>query len=85
VLVLEDSGAIVDFWSDDRPALAEDGKTMLPSRWSTPVRDHRAMGPHRLPTRGEARYAAPDGEYAYIEIDVTEGTTDIWPRHGRQR
>ena len=32
VLVVDDSGALVDFWSDDRPALAEDGRTMLPQR-----------------------------------------------------
>ncbi len=85
VLVFDDSGALVDFWSDDRPALAEDGKTMLPQRWSTPVRDHRAMGPYRLATRGEARYAAPDGEYPYIEINVTEVSTDIWSEQNRQR
>lgn len=85
VLVFDDSGALVDFWSDDRPSLAEDGKTLLQQRWSTPVRDVRAMGPYRLATRGEARYAAPDGEYAYIEIDVTEVTTDIWPDRSRRR
>jgi hypothetical protein len=30
-LVFDDSGAPADFWSDDdRQALAEDGKTMIP-------------------------------------------------------
>lgn len=72
VLVFDDAGALVDFWSDDRPALAEDGKAMLPQRWSTPVCDYRAMGPYRLATRGEARYAAPGGGYAYIELEVAE-------------
>ncbi len=85
VLVFDDSGALVDFWSDDRPALAEDGKTLLPQRWSTPVREYRTIGPYRLVAGGEARYAAPGGEYAYIEIDVTEVTTDVWPLHTRQR
>lgn len=78
-LVFDDSGALVDFRSDDRPALAEDGETLLPQRWSTPIRDYRAMGPYRLAARGEGRYAAPDGEYAYIEIEVNEVTTEIVP------
>jgi hypothetical protein len=85
VMVFDDSGALVNFWSDDRPALAEDGKTLLPQRWFTPVREYRAMGPLRIVAGGEARYAAPSGEYAYIEIDVTEVSTGIWPDHGRQR
>lgn len=79
VLVFDDTGALTDFWSDDRPALAEDGKTTLPQRWSTPIREHRAMGPYRLATRGEGRYAAPEGEYAYIEMEVNEVSTEILP------
>ncbi|MFN7985781.1 MAG: DUF6544 family protein [Vicinamibacterales bacterium] len=68
VLVFNDEGALENFWSDDRPALAEDGKTMVPQRWSTPVGDYRAMPPYRLASRGEAHYAAASGEYAYIEF-----------------
>lgn len=85
VLVFDDSGALVDFRSDDRPALAEDGKTLLPQRWSTPVRDYRRMGPYRLATRGEGRYAAPEGEYAYIEIEVTEVSTEVVSDEGDTR
>lgn len=81
VLVFDDSGSLVDFWSDDRPALAEDGKTTLSQRWSTPLREYRAMGPYRLATRGEGRYAAPDGEYAYLELEVHEVSTELVP-HG---
>jgi len=80
-LVFSDSGALVDFRSDDRPALAEDGKTLLSQRWSTPVREYRAMGPYRLVAGGEARYAAPGGEYAYIGIEVQEVSTELVP-HG---
>jgi len=79
VLVFDDSGALVDFRSDDRPALAEDGKTMLPQRWSTPIRDYRTFGPYRLGARAEARYAPTSGEYAYIEIEVHEVSTEIVP------
>jgi hypothetical protein len=85
VLLFDDSGALVDFRSDDRPALAEDGKTMLPQRWSTPIRDYRAIGPYRLATRGEGRYAPSSGEYAYIEIEVHEVNTQIVPRKGTMK
>lgn len=72
VLVFDDAGALVNFWSDDRPALSEDGKTMLEERWSTPIRSYRTMGKQRLASSGEARYAAPSGEYAYIELEGIE-------------
>jgi len=84
VLVFDDSGALVDFHSHDRPALATDGKTFLPRHWSTPIGEYRAMGPFRLATRGEARYAAPGGDYAYIELEVLEVSTEIAPRGGGQ-
>ena len=77
VLVFNDTGALVNFWSDDRPALAPDRTTFLPQRWSTPVGGYRAQGPFRLASRGEARYAAPAGEYAYIEFDGLEVSYDL--------
>lgn len=78
-------GALVAFWSDDRPALAEDGQTTRPQRWSTPIRDYRAMGPDKLASRGEGRCAAPDGEYAYIELEVHEVKTEIVPHDEGQQ
>lgn len=77
VLVFADTGALVDFWSDDRPALAEDGKTMIPQRWSTPLRDYRTMGPYRLATHGEARYTAASGEYTYLELEIHDVSTEL--------
>lgn len=72
VLVFDASGALVNFWSDDRPALAADGVTLQPQRWSTPISGYVQQGPYRLASRGQARYAAPAGEYAYIEFDGIE-------------
>lgn len=76
VLGFGEAGELVDFWSDDRPALAEDGETAQPQRWSTPLREYRALGPYRLATRGEGRYAAPTGEYTYLELEVLEVSTE---------
>lgn len=72
VLVFDTSGALVNFWSDDRPALAADGVTLQPQRWSTPIGAYRLQGNYRLASRGEARYKAPGGEYAYLEFDGIE-------------
>lgn len=72
VLVFDASGALADFWSDDRPALAPDGVTLLPQRWSTPVGRYLQQGPFRLASRGQGRYEAPSGAYAYIELDDIE-------------
>ena len=80
VLIFDDSGALVNFESDDRPALAEDGKTLLAQRWSTPIRDYRSMGPYRLASRGEGRYAPASGEYAYIEFEGIE--IQVFPGKG---
>jgi hypothetical protein len=69
VLVFAESGELENFWSDDRPALAQDGSTMTPMRWSTPIREYRAMDGYQLASRGQGRYAPPSGEYAYLELD----------------
>jgi len=76
VLVFDDAGALVDFWSDDRPALSEDGRSTVPQRWSTPLRAYQPMGPLRLATRGEGRYAPAAGSYAYLELEVLEVITE---------
>jgi hypothetical protein len=80
VLVFDDAGALVNFWSDDRPALAPDGVSFVKQRWSTPVGEYRAQGSLRLASRGEARYAAPSGEYAYIQFDGLQVSYDVGPR-----
>jgi hypothetical protein len=44
---------------------------------------YRSQGDYRLASRGEARYAAPGGEYAYLEFDgieVTVGDAASGPR-----
>jgi hypothetical protein len=76
VLEFDATGALSNFWSDDRPALATDGVTLQPQRWSTPVDAYRSQGAYRLASRGEARYAAPTGEYAYVQFDGIEVTTE---------
>lgn len=71
-LVFNAEGALENFISDDRPALASDNKTFTPQRWSTPVGAFRSMAGVRLASRGEARYHPQSGEYAYIEFSDLE-------------
>jgi hypothetical protein len=77
VLLFDDAGALVNFWSDDRPSLAPDGITFVPQRWSTPVGGYRRQGPFMLVSRGEARYATTTGEYPYIQFDDLDICYDL--------
>jgi hypothetical protein len=70
-LVFDDAGDLVDFWSDDRRQLSIAG-TSKPVRWSTPIGPYRQFGPVRIAAQGEARWHEPAGEYAYIEITITD-------------
>jgi hypothetical protein len=70
VLHFDDSGALVNFSSEDRPRLAPDGKTLMRERWSNPLTGYRAYGPFRLASHGDARYAPASGEFTYGEFDL---------------
>jgi hypothetical protein len=76
-LVFNPAGELVDFVSDDRNAASPDGKSYTTQRWTTPVRDYRAFGAHRLFSNGEARWHAAAGEYAYLEIEMLDVTYNI--------
>ncbi len=67
-LIFDGEGRLVDFFSDDRPSLDGNGVTFSRQRWSTRLSGYRAFGPYRLASRGETRYQAPQGEYAYGEL-----------------
>jgi hypothetical protein len=78
-LFFDDSGALVNFTSDDRPELAQDGKTFVPRRWSTPLKAYRTYGEFKLASHGDARYAATTGEYTYGEFDIQEIEYNVVP------
>jgi hypothetical protein len=80
-LSFNDDHELVDFVSDDRTAVSSDGgKTFKPQRWSTPISGYHKLGSSYLGTIGEARWNAPEGEFAYLEFnldDITYNATDI--------
>ena len=63
-------GDLVDFVSDDRMSASRDG-SLIPQRWSTPVRAYACLGTRRLATYGEGRWASDvQGEFAYLEYHL---------------
>lgn len=70
-LSFDERGALVNFVSDDR-YLSADGKHYERLRWTTPIQEHREFGGLRLPALAEARWTAPDGEYAYARFELLE-------------
>jgi hypothetical protein len=63
-LSFDADGALVNFESDDRYALGDDG--ILQRRpFSTPVKDYKDYGGWRLASYGEAIYQYPDGPFIY--------------------
>lgn len=77
-LLFNEEGALVDFISDDRYALENDG-TMRNVRWTTPLSDYREFNGRMVATYGEAVYHYPDGPFVYgtfrlrsVRYDITQ-------------
>jgi hypothetical protein len=66
---------LVDFTSDDRPLLI-DG-TYRPYRWSTPVEGYQQLDGLRLPGRGAAVYAYPEGPFTYGKFRLKSVAYDV--------
>jgi hypothetical protein len=79
-LIFNDVGELVDFLSDDRLAATPDGRGMVPMPWSTPLREYRSFGTHRLASRGEGRWHAPDGSYVYLDLVLDDVAYNVWAR-----
>lgn len=70
-LLFDETGALVDFVSDDRLA-SLDGGRFERRRWSTPLSGYRSYGPLRAASRGTGRWHVPEGDYAYIELELVD-------------
>jgi hypothetical protein len=68
------AGDLTNFRSGDRQKSSEDGASMTPARWSTPIGGYRSFGPFRLASHGEGRWQEAGNDYAYIELDFDEIT-----------
>jgi hypothetical protein len=70
-LAFDGTGALVDFWSDDRYRTV-DGKTYEKARWSTPVTMYRDIGGRKVPAQAEARWTLAGTEFAYARFDLVD-------------
>lgn len=70
VLTFNESCELTNFVSDDRYAAVPGGREFVRMRWSTPVYDYREFGGRRIASKGEARWHPPDGEFAYMKVEL---------------
>ncbi len=79
-LVIDAGGQLVDFVSDDRARLSEDGKRFEAARFSTPILTYGTFGPMQLPSLGEGRWSLPDGgSFAYGEFEILSVEYNVRP------
>ena len=64
ILYFNEKGELINFVSDDRSALQEDG-TLRRARWSTPISDYKELDGRRIPTYGETIWNYPEGDFTY--------------------
>jgi hypothetical protein len=64
ILYFNEKGELINFVSDDRSALQDDG-TLKKARWSTPVSDYKEIDGRRIPTYGETIWNYPEGDFIY--------------------
>ena len=74
-LVFNEDDELVDFVSDDRPDSSTG--TFVPRRWNTPISGYQENDGLRLPTRGSAVYAYPDGPFTYGAFEFRSITYDL--------
>lgn len=74
-LYFDGADQLIDFVSDDRR------RDRILQRWSTPLGRYRRFGDRWLMSYGEGRWhaPAPEGEFAYVEIELDEITYDVGP------
>ena len=64
ILYFNEKGELINFVSDDRSALQDDG-IMKRVRWTTPVGDYKDFDGRRIPTYGETIWNYPEGDFTY--------------------
>jgi hypothetical protein len=77
VLIFDEAGDLVDFYSDDR-FLSADGATYTSWRWRTPITEYRELPDgRRQASKGSAIWETPDGEFEYITFNLNNVTFNM--------
>lgn len=69
VLYFNEMGEMVDFMSDDRSALQDDGTLKL-VRWTTPVSNYKEIDGRKIPTQGKTIWHYEEGAFTYGEFTL---------------
>jgi hypothetical protein len=64
ILYFNESGELINFISDDRSALQDDG-SMKQVRWSTPVSAYKEFDGRKIPTVGKTIWHYTEGDFTY--------------------
>jgi hypothetical protein len=70
-LYFNEKGEMVNFVSEDRSALGENGETTK-LKWSTPMRDYKVINGYKLASYAEAIYTYPDGDFTYATFELKD-------------
>jgi hypothetical protein len=70
-LYFNEKGELVNFTSEDRSALGDNGKT-IKLKWSTPLRDYKDINGYRLASYAETIYTYPDGDFTYATFTLKD-------------
>lgn len=68
-LYFNERGELVNFVSEDRYALTENG-TSEKMKWSTPLRDYQFINGYRLASYAETIYSYPKGDFTYATFSL---------------
>lgn len=70
-LLFNAAGELVNFVSEDRGALQDDGSLRI-VRWSTPMRNYKDFDGRRYATEGEAIWHYPEGDFVYGKMTLSD-------------
>jgi hypothetical protein len=70
-LYFNEKGELVNFVSEDRSALLENGETVK-LKWSTPMRDYKTINGYKFASYAEAIYTYPDGDFTYATFELKD-------------
>jgi hypothetical protein len=70
-LIFNENGQLINFISNDRYEQKE-GTEFTNFPWSTPIGDYKNINGFMLPTSGFAIYHRPEGEFAYIKLEILD-------------
>jgi hypothetical protein len=68
-LFFDDDGKLLNF---EAPRYRMEGEEFVYTRWSTPLTEYGERAGLQLPVKGSAVWHLPDGDFDYVELEITE-------------